>query len=37
MGNRMSKKAEEKKGILLETNNVAGTGKMGGGGSVGTK
>ena len=28
----MSKKAEEKKGILFETNNVAGTGKLGKGG-----
>ena len=30
MGNKMSKKAEEKKGILFETNNVIGTGKTGG-------
>ena len=30
-GNKMSKKAEEKKGILFETNNIAATGKIGGG------
>ena len=31
MGNKMSKKAEEKKGILLKSNKVMGMSKVGGG------
>ena len=37
MGNKMSKKVEEKKGILFETNNIGGRGKMGGGLGVRTR